>query len=310
METGSDVRDHIRKFFDIIDKLQDLDIVIDEDLTSVMFLYSLPANFETFRVAIESRDELPKLDTLRIKIIDKWQSRADQSLSKDDGAYAAKFENQFRNQRFKAKTKPKETVDEKRRNTPKPHRSLEIKCWTCGLEGHVSGECEQKKHSKTHSAVGFCAANFSDARDRSQWILDSGCTMHMCNNESLFEYIQPSNEKCIKLADKSEAKRQGHGKTNFPAIVNGQRSYVHSNKTLYVPSLFYNLLSVAKLTNLGFAVQFNGQSANIVNPLQDMKLKADHVGDLYFLCTEEKKDNTASTVSTSIDTPSSGDFQK
>ncbi|GBM29141.1 hypothetical protein AVEN_93918-1 [Araneus ventricosus] len=65
METGSDVRDHIRKFFDFIDKLQELDIVIDEDLASVMLLYSLPANFETFRVAIESRDELPKLDMLR-----------------------------------------------------------------------------------------------------------------------------------------------------------------------------------------------------------------------------------------------------
>ncbi|GBN68456.1 hypothetical protein AVEN_146447-1 [Araneus ventricosus] len=156
METGSDVRDHIRKFFDFIDKLQDLDIAIDEDLTSVMLLYSLPTNFETFRVAIESRDELPKLDRLRIKIIDEWQSRTDQSLSKDDGAYAAKFENQFRNQRFKARTKPKETVDDrKRNNTPKQHRSRKIKCWTCGLQGHVSRECEQK-NSKTHSAVRFC----------------------------------------------------------------------------------------------------------------------------------------------------------
>ncbi|GBM32130.1 hypothetical protein AVEN_11918-1 [Araneus ventricosus] len=71
----------------------------------------------------------------------------------------------------------------------------------------------------------------------------------MCNNESFFEYIESSNEKCVKLADKSEAKVQGYGKTNFPAIVNGQRSYVHSNETLYVPSLSYNLLSVAKLTN-------------------------------------------------------------
>ncbi|GBO45069.1 hypothetical protein AVEN_205882-1 [Araneus ventricosus] len=81
-----------------------------------------------------------------------------------------------------------------------------------------------------------------------------------------FEYIEPSNEKCGKLADKSKAKVQGHRKTNFPAIVNGQRSYVHSNETLNVPSLSYNLLSVAKLTNLGFTVQFNGQSADIVNP--------------------------------------------
>ncbi|GBN79459.1 hypothetical protein AVEN_181067-1 [Araneus ventricosus] len=41
-----------------------------------------------------------------------------------------------------------------------------------------------------------------------------------------------------------------------------------------------------------------------------MKLIADRVGDLYFLRTLEKKDNTASTVSTSMDTPSSGDFLK
>ncbi|GBL87416.1 hypothetical protein AVEN_118358-1 [Araneus ventricosus] len=119
--------------------------------------------------------------------------------------------------------KPKETVDERKTNTPKPHRSRKIKYCTCSLEGHVSCECEQK-NSKTHRAVGFCVANFSDAGDRSQWILDSGCTMHMCNNESLFEYIKPSNEKCVKLAGKSKAKVQGHGKTNFPAIVNGQRS--------------------------------------------------------------------------------------
>ncbi|GBO26089.1 hypothetical protein AVEN_46714-1 [Araneus ventricosus] len=41
-----------------------------------------------------------------------------------------------------------------------------------------------------------------------------------------------------------------------------------------------------------------------------MKLKADRVGDLYILRIEEKKDNAASTVSTSMDSPSSGDFQK
>ncbi|GBN24257.1 hypothetical protein AVEN_109695-1 [Araneus ventricosus] len=85
---------------------------------------------------------------------------------------------------------------------------------------------------------------------------------------------------------------------------------MHSNETLCVPSLSYNLLSVAKLTHLGFTVQFNGQSADIVNSMQDMKLKADGVGDLYFLRTEEKKANTASTVSASMDTRSSGDFQK
>ncbi|GBN57493.1 hypothetical protein AVEN_130025-1 [Araneus ventricosus] len=113
-----------------------------------MLVYSLPVNFETLRVAIESRDELPKMDILRIKIIVEWQCRADQSLSKEDGAYTAKFGNEFQNQRFKAKKK---------------------------------------------------------LLMREKGILQSR--------------IEPSNEKLVKLDDKSKEKVQEYGKTNFPVNV-------------------------------------------------------------------------------------------
>jgi hypothetical protein len=36
-----DIRDHLRKFFDIVDKLSELEIKIDDDLLTVMLLYSL-----------------------------------------------------------------------------------------------------------------------------------------------------------------------------------------------------------------------------------------------------------------------------
>jgi len=56
-----------------------MQIEINPNLLTVMLLYSLPPSFENFRCAIESRDDLPSLETLRIKIVeesDAWKSDA------------------------------------------------------------------------------------------------------------------------------------------------------------------------------------------------------------------------------------------
>lgn len=56
-------------------KLRNMDIEINEDLLSIMLLYSLPNSFENFCVAIESRDDLTTSDILRIKIIEESDAR-------------------------------------------------------------------------------------------------------------------------------------------------------------------------------------------------------------------------------------------
>ena len=63
--------DHLYKFFDIIDKLSKTEINIDDNLLTVMMLYSLSSNYENFHCSIESRDEWPKSKALRIKIIEE-----------------------------------------------------------------------------------------------------------------------------------------------------------------------------------------------------------------------------------------------
>jgi len=68
MNDGGDVKNHLGKFFDAVDKLEEMEIKIDNDLLSIMLLYSLPEKFENFRCVIESRDSLPAPDALRIKI--------------------------------------------------------------------------------------------------------------------------------------------------------------------------------------------------------------------------------------------------
>ncbi|GBP23900.1 Retrovirus-related Pol polyprotein from transposon TNT 1-94 [Eumeta japonica] len=61
MSEGGDVRDHVNKFSDIVDRLGAMDIQVNKDLLSIMLLFSLPDSYEGFKCAIESRDELLRL---------------------------------------------------------------------------------------------------------------------------------------------------------------------------------------------------------------------------------------------------------
>ncbi|VEN37621.1 unnamed protein product [Callosobruchus maculatus] len=65
---------HLNAFLDAVDKLNEMGIEINADLLAIMLLYSLPASFESFRCAIESRDELPTPEILRIKIIEEYNA--------------------------------------------------------------------------------------------------------------------------------------------------------------------------------------------------------------------------------------------
>ena len=75
MAEGIDVRDHLNEFFYTVDKLAEMHIEINQDLLAIMLLYSLPAQFENFRYAIESRDTLPTPEALRIKLMFEKRSR-------------------------------------------------------------------------------------------------------------------------------------------------------------------------------------------------------------------------------------------
>lgn len=66
LQEEGDVRVHMAQFFDAVDKLTAMEVEINGDLLSIMLLYSLPTSYDNFRVAIESRDELPPPDALKV----------------------------------------------------------------------------------------------------------------------------------------------------------------------------------------------------------------------------------------------------
>ena len=66
-----------------MDKLKEMDIVVADDLLSILLLYSIPNTYENFRCAIESRDQLLTPDALKIKLLKEANSRSNSNVVND-----------------------------------------------------------------------------------------------------------------------------------------------------------------------------------------------------------------------------------
>ena len=69
------VSSHVNNFCAVVEKLKEIQLVIQEEVLSILLLSSLPESFESFVVARETRDELPTLKKLKIKLQEEGQRR-------------------------------------------------------------------------------------------------------------------------------------------------------------------------------------------------------------------------------------------
>jgi hypothetical protein len=75
MKNGEDMGDHIRNLFDVVDKLEEMEFCIINDLLAILLLYSNPDEYEPFRIAIETQEKLPQLEALKIKLLEEYEAR-------------------------------------------------------------------------------------------------------------------------------------------------------------------------------------------------------------------------------------------
>ena len=140
-------------------------------------------------------------------------------------------------------------------------------------------------HSNTNSII-------------SDWLIDSGASVHLCNNRSYFnnatfhsipyKNVVLGNNECIAAIGMGDVPVRvtiidTDNVNNVSNNVNNVGSYIkqgnNTNTTkhidvvfkdvLYVPDIAANLLSVAKMTGNGVQVMFNGNQCTIYNKLGD-----------------------------------------
>lgn len=300
MQEGEDVREHIGKFFDAVDKLQAMDVEINKDLLSIMLLYSLPDSFENFRCAIESRDELPSAESLKIKILEENDARKQKTKESESGALFAK-QRRYQNQNWAQKNSRSAG-----RNKHQGILNSKIRCFKCNRSGHKSSECswQAEEHSTEEDdeeevdIYYISEGTEEEARKleiespASKWCLDSGCTSHICRDKGKFTNFSPDERTKLNLANNASTKIEGRGNVRFRTTDGTENKPIQLNNALFVQDLRSNLLSVAKITDQGNEVTFYKYGAVVNDKYGQTKMTAERTGNLYYVLEAEEEART------------------
>ncbi|UYV76603.1 hypothetical protein LAZ67_14001429 [Cordylochernes scorpioides] len=198
MRPNDDLKDYLSKFTSLVDNLGEIGAQVPEDFLVILLLCSLPESYEGFRTAIETRDELPKLETLKVKIIEEDQRQREMEGT-SSGEQNAFFGNPER----------------KTTNSTKPPTRKEFKfnCHYCGKKGHKAADCWSKRNSRTNNTRMAASLGIRDENilDVNEWCLDSGATAHMCCLRTAFSDLRETEPIPVKLANDQSIEALGTG---------------------------------------------------------------------------------------------------
>jgi hypothetical protein len=157
------------------------------------------------------------------------------------------------------------------------------RCFWCLKKGHIKRECRDFQRAKAKARKGreskaesgetaklanssrvteidtdvsaYMASNQSDSTDRTNWILDSGTTKHMCGDRRLFRSIKRFPEpQPVRLADSSTILAYGKGLVEIQLKAGNKLSLT---ETWYTPELYHvRLISIISLNDHGIQVVF------------------------------------------------------
>ena len=169
-------------------------------------------------------------------------------------------------------------------------------CHFCKRLGHFKKDCktyarwlekskkEKPKQRNKPSQEAMLISHALVATSRREWIVDSGATCHMCNDESMFTEMKKLEK--VTLGDRRPLEVAGEGTVDVEMLLaDGNSRGCALQKVLYVPELAYNLVSVPKATGAGKNVKFYNTSCKfeIINSIDETVAFATKQGNFYCL---------------------------
>lgn len=162
----------------------------------------------------------------------------------------------------------------------------------CGGRGRYRGTTNQVQQEHARGGDLFIAEvnalevkrEYGISKNKIKWILDSGCTDHIINDDSLFyEYIVLKEPISVKLCDgrSLQATKIGKVKTFFNEFNNNKNEITLLN-VFYVRNMKQNLISFSKVTERNKIISY-GDVSKIYNKRRELIATANKIGNLYHM---------------------------
>ncbi|XP_074289012.1 uncharacterized protein LOC141614155 [Silene latifolia] len=287
MKPSESMKEYTSRVIDTVNQMK----IYGEDISDKRIvnktLCSLDNKFNFIVIAIkESKD----VDTLSPQELFGYLQAHESKVSgrnegSSEGTFQAKHKQKsqiFKNKKIKQMSKDKSSTNgtqNKGRFPPcgicKKTNHMETSCWNkdktpcdiCKKFGHEQKDCwskdQQAKANVSESGIFedhlFVAGQTSTKSNKDVWLVDSGCTNHMTNNESIFTHIDTSLKTPVRMGDGSIIEAKGKG----TITIQTKKGMRYISNVLLVPNLATNFLSVPQMMQNGYNVNFEGNTCNI-----------------------------------------------
>ena len=293
MDDNKELRKHLDAFNKIVLDLDNIGVNIEEEDQAIILLSSLPKQYEHFVDTILYGKDTLTMSEVRAALNSKEIQKKSEDRTETGG------EGLFARGRSE-KREHRNSKNNGKRNNRSRSRSrahTDKKCFYCKKEGHFKDECyalknklnrennNNKTKDKGEASVasdGYDSADVlvvSDVDSGLEWILDSGCSFHMCPNKNLFSKLEEVKGGTVLLGDNGACSIEGVGSVTF-RLHDGIQRVVQNVR--YVPRLKRNLLSVGELAAKGCTIKIDDRSMKVIKGSL-VVMKGEFRNGLYFL---------------------------
>lgn len=262
---SDDMTEHLLNFDKRIRELKSAGANMENLDIVVHLLITLPKGYENLVVAIETKDQdKVTLDFVKSRLLDEFNKKRGngKSVSTAMNANITCYRcGQVGHTKFKCKARGKNNKSKK--PSEKKNDSEKSSANTTESKSEAISMCAFTENTSTVGEKEETAAVASNNAKRIKFVLDSGATEHMANDESFFSKLIEIDNVNISVAKKNASIcANKRGNINVKTM-NGDCDTKQIKDVLFVKDLKFNLMSIRSLTKRGFRIVFQDDVAEV-----------------------------------------------
>lgn len=280
---GISMNEHLNNFNKIIADLKNLDVQIDDEDKTLLLLNSLPDTYDhLINTLLYGKKKIKYVDVSNALVNNEFR-RKDKYANMDSTLEALTVRCRTNNRRY---TRREKSCSKSRGRSSDRRRLAKDECVACRQKGNWAKDCphKDKKDEKVNVARDGdngegSAFTVSSLGHSDEWILDFGCSYHMCPNKQWFSSFREFDGGVVLMGNDQDCRTKGIGTIRLKMHDGAIRIL---EDVRYVPDLTKNLMSVGVLDSKSCRVTVEGGFLKVVRGAF-VAMKGTRKGNLYFL---------------------------